>query len=120
MNRKYHLQEQKIPDGFQIYDERLEVAGIPHRKDVAAQFVNQTDQWLEFESEPLNSYDSNAIKILIATKTRNLFGLNFRFLIQTIMKKYFENVFDTWCPPAYSDIRPTIEFAHFPFERGCC
>lgn len=66
MNRKYHLQEQeqKIPAGFQIYDDRLEVAGIPHRKDVAAKFVNQTNPWLEFESEPLNSYDSNAIKIL--------------------------------------------------------
>ena len=57
---------------------------------------------------------------LIATKTRNLFGLSFRFQIQTIMKKHFENVFDSWCTPAYSDIRPTIEFAHFPFQRGCC
>lgn len=64
--KEYHLQkqEQKIPDGFQIYDERLEVAGIQHRRDVAAQFVNQTNQWLEFESEPLNRYDQNAIKIL--------------------------------------------------------
>lgn len=64
--KKYHLreQEQKIPDGFRIYDERLEVAGIQHRRDAAAQFVNQTNLWLEFESEPLNSYDPNAIKIL--------------------------------------------------------
>lgn len=64
--KKYHLreQEQKIPDGFQIYDERLEVAGIQHRRDAAAQFVSQTNQWLEFESEPLNNYDPNAIKIL--------------------------------------------------------
>jgi hypothetical protein len=64
--KKYHLKEpeQKIPDGFQIYDERLEVAGIQHRRDAAAQFVNQANQWLEFESEPLNSYDPNAIKIL--------------------------------------------------------
>jgi hypothetical protein len=64
--KKYHLKEpeQKIPPGFMIYDERNEVAGIQHRRDAAAQFVNQTNQWLEFESEPLNSYDSNAIKIL--------------------------------------------------------
>lgn len=64
--RKYHLKEpeQKIPAGFMIYDDRLEVAGIQHRRDVAAQFVNQTNQWLEFENEPLNSYDPNAIKIL--------------------------------------------------------
>ena len=33
---------------------------------------------------------------LIATKTRNLLGLSFRFQIQTIMKKHFENVFDSW------------------------
>ena len=57
---------------------------------------------------------------LIATKTRNLFGLSFRFQIQTIMKKYFENVFDPWRTPAHSDIRPAIEFAHFPFQRRCC
>ena len=57
---------------------------------------------------------------LIATKTRNLFGLSFRFQIQTIMKKHFENVFDTWCTPAYSYIRPTVEFAHFPFQRRSC
>lgn len=64
--KKYHLreQEQTIPNGFQIYDERLEVAGIQHRRDAAAEFVKQTNQWLEFESEPLNSYDPNAIKIL--------------------------------------------------------
>jgi hypothetical protein len=66
LTRKYHLKEheQKTPDGYQIYDDRLEVAGIQHRRDAAAQFVNQTNQWLEFESEPLNSYYSYAIKVL--------------------------------------------------------
>lgn len=61
--RKYHSKEQKIPAGFQIYDE-LEVAGIQHRRDVAATFVNQTNQWLEFEGEPLNKFDEYAIKVL--------------------------------------------------------
>lgn len=66
MDRKYHLreQEQKIPAGYQIYVDRLEVAGIHHRRDAAAQFVKQTNLWLEFLSEPSNSYDSNAIMIL--------------------------------------------------------
>lgn len=64
MFKKYHLQEQKIPAGFEIYDERLEVAGIQHRRDAAAKFVEQAIQWVEFESEPLNNFDSNAMKIL--------------------------------------------------------
>ena len=62
--RKYHLEEQKIPSGFQIYSDDLGVAGIHHRRDVAAKFVNQTNQWLEFEGEPLNKFDEYAIKVL--------------------------------------------------------
>lgn len=62
--KKYHLQEQKIPAGFQIYDERLEVVGIQYRRDAAANFVEQVTQWVEFESEPSNKFDPNAIKVL--------------------------------------------------------
>jgi hypothetical protein len=61
--KKYHLNEQKIPAGFQIYDE-LEVAGVQYKRDLAATFVNQTNQWLEFEGEPLNKFDKYAIKVL--------------------------------------------------------
>lgn len=28
MKRDYHIKESPIPDGFQIYEERLEVAGF--------------------------------------------------------------------------------------------
>lgn len=64
--RDYHLKEdaQKIPDNFQIYEERLDVVGIQYRKETATKFVEQKNQWLEFECEPSNKHDSNAIKIL--------------------------------------------------------
>lgn len=88
MDRKYHLKEHKIPAGFQIFDERLEVAGIHHRRDAAAQFVNQTDQWLEFESEALNSYDSNAIKILGCYQQNNeLIKLHVGYVPASIAKQ---------------------------------
>ncbi|HSS47024.1 MAG TPA: hypothetical protein VLL03_06400, partial [Burkholderiales bacterium] len=44
---KYHLDEQEIPDGFQIFEERLEVAGVGFRKEDAAAFVTAKDGWLE-------------------------------------------------------------------------
>ncbi|MDD3814368.1 MAG: hypothetical protein PHZ02_06945 [Desulfocapsaceae bacterium] len=64
--KKYHLAEQKIPHGFQIFlgENGVEVAGIQHRRDTAARFVSQKDQWLEFEAEPYNQFDKYAIKVL--------------------------------------------------------
>lgn len=69
--RKYHKDEQKIPTGFQKYSEEIGVAGIQHRRDAATKFVNSANQWLEFEPEPLNKFDSNAIKVLGCCKLEN-------------------------------------------------
>ena len=38
-----------IPEGFQIYEERLEVAGLAHRKADAAQFARGKQKALEWE-----------------------------------------------------------------------
>ena len=38
--RKYHLDEQDIPEGFQIFEDRLEVAGVRFRKEDAAAFAS--------------------------------------------------------------------------------
>jgi hypothetical protein len=32
MHRSYHLRDQPIPAGFQIFEDRVEVAGIQYRK----------------------------------------------------------------------------------------
>lgn len=71
---KYHLKEQKIPYGYEKYIEcdGIEVAGIHHRLDEAAKFVNHKDNtWLEFEPEPLNKFDNYAIKVLGCYKENN-------------------------------------------------
>lgn len=64
--KKYHLKEQKIPRGFQIWlgKDGVEVAGIQFRRDAATEFVTQENHWLEFEAEPSNNFDEHAIKIL--------------------------------------------------------
>lgn len=60
---QYHLPP--IPDGFQIFEERLDVAGIAHRKRAAQKFVSTSGRkWLELEPEPSNRCDPNAIKVL--------------------------------------------------------
>lgn len=68
-SNKYHLQEQEIPDGYEIFEERLEVSGIQYRKNDALAFATKTDGiWLEFEREENNKYDRNAIKIIGCSK----------------------------------------------------
>ena len=60
--RAYHLKD--IPVGLQIYSERLEVAGVSHRRAAAVRFAKAKGQWLELEPEPTNRYDRNAIRVI--------------------------------------------------------
>jgi hypothetical protein len=66
--RKFHLDEQDIPDGFQIFEERLEVAGVSYRKQDAIAFATAKTLWLELEPDPGNKHDSNAIKVIGCSK----------------------------------------------------
>jgi hypothetical protein len=65
--RDYHLSKTPIPDGFQIFEDRLEVAGIPNYKIAASKFISGKNPYLLFEREPQNPYDKNAIKDDILT-----------------------------------------------------
>ena len=76
--RNYHLGEQEIPDGLQIFEERLEVAGVSFRKDDATAFATTKDGWLELERELGNKYDPNAIKVIGCNK--GFFGIKRRFI----------------------------------------
>lgn len=78
MERRYHLHERPIPEGFQIFEERLPVSGIGFRKSEAASFAKASDSWLEWEREPGNTHDSNAIKIIGCSK--GWFGTKHRFI----------------------------------------
>lgn len=75
METKYHLQgaEQEIPDGYQIFEERLDVAGIAFQKDAATAFCeSKRGQRLELEADFQNKHDKNAIKIIGCAK--GIFG----------------------------------------------
>lgn len=61
---EYHLQRIPIPAGYQIYEERLAVAGVGHHKKAAARFIAGQDWTLEFEREMNNPHDPNAIRIV--------------------------------------------------------
>ena len=76
--RKYHLQNQKIPDGFQIFEDRLEVAGVSFRKSDAASFAKSGTGWLELERDHGNKHDKNAIKVIGCNK--GFFGTKRRFI----------------------------------------
>ncbi len=75
---KYHLDKQEIPEGFQIFEERLEVAGVGFRREDAAAFATAKENWLEFERDPENEHDQNAIKVIGCNK--GFFGTKRRFI----------------------------------------
>ena len=60
---EYHLAEQPIPAGFQIYEERLEAAGVQFYKAQATAFARNGGA-LEFQREPHNPHDANAIALV--------------------------------------------------------
>jgi hypothetical protein len=93
----YHLDD--IPEGFQIFEERLEVAGVGHRREDAAAFVRGTHLWLEFKRDTANPYDKNAIRVIGCS--RGFFGTTRRYFIgyvpapaaEAIVEgRYFERV----------------------------
>lgn len=75
---QYHLQEQEIPEGMQIFEERIEVAGVSHRRQDAVSFAKAKNIWLEFERDQENQYDKNAIKMIGCSK--GFFGTKRRFI----------------------------------------
>jgi len=72
--KKYHLQEQNIPDGFQIFESTLDVMGVQYQKESAIAFAkNLEGSWLEFEKDENNELDNNAIKIIGCNGTNRYF-----------------------------------------------
>ena len=66
--RKYNLKDEEIPDEYQIFEKRLEVAGVSHERENAIVFVESKDPWLKLEREEGNKYDKNAIIIVACIK----------------------------------------------------
>ena len=76
--REYHLQDQEIPEGFQIFEDRLDVAGVSFRKADATSFAKSGTKWLELERDVENEHDKNAIKVVGCSK--GFFGTKRRFI----------------------------------------
>lgn len=64
MEKKYHLASQPIPEGFQIYEDRLEVMGVVPNKATALPFCRAKEQALELQLDPSNSHDRDAIMVI--------------------------------------------------------
>ena len=78
MSNQGRITPEGIPEGFQIYEDRLTPAGITFRSDDALAFARSSMGWLELEPEPGNKYDKNAIKVIGCTK--GLFWTKRRFV----------------------------------------
>jgi len=76
--RKYHLAEQPIPSGFQIFEARLDVAGVGYRKKAARAFATSKHVWLELERETRLKDHPHAIRIIGCSK--GLFRTRRRFV----------------------------------------
>lgn len=71
--RTYYLADQPIPDGYRLFVDRLEVAGIAHHRAEAEKFIRSRRKWLELRREPENPHDPNAIEVFGCA--RGLFGV---------------------------------------------
>ena len=67
-----------IPVGFQIFEDRLSVAGTSFREKDAAAFAKTRTGWLEFERDTDNKHDRNAIRVIGCT--RDFSGTKRRFV----------------------------------------
>jgi hypothetical protein len=75
----YHLDDQPIPPGLQIFEERLEVSGVRFRREDATALAEATGAWLELEADENNQYDKYAIKVIgclpgMSTSDRRFIG----------------------------------------------
>ena len=93
--RNYRLKESRIPDGYQIYFERLPVSGINFRKSNTVSFIKSNSLQIELEREPSNNHDSNAIKVIGIVK--RLFGqkrLHLGYVPKEVAQKLVSSGFD--------------------------
>lgn len=63
MRNEYHLADQPIPTGHQIFEERLSIAGIQYYKNEAISFCRSSDKSLYFERDFANAHDKNAMHV---------------------------------------------------------
>lgn len=64
-----------IPKGYQIFADRIPIAGIQFRRDDILKFCHSTNQELVLEREPDNEHDPKAIKLFgVASSGRHFIG----------------------------------------------
>jgi hypothetical protein len=94
MPGEYQLDRHPIPEGFQIFEERLDVAGLQFRREDAEAFIIRGDQWLELELDPGNAHDPNAIKVIGCNGTsyntcRHFIGFVPKNVARAVVRKGF-------------------------------
>lgn len=63
MKKAYHIAGNPLPVGYKILVEFAEVAGVHHRRENGVAFCRASGQSLDWEREPDNPHDANAIAI---------------------------------------------------------
>jgi hypothetical protein len=61
---KFWLRNTSIPEGYQIFEDCIAVAGVPHRKSTCRSFLRSKITAMALEREPSNTADANAIKVI--------------------------------------------------------
>jgi hypothetical protein len=103
-----------IPEGYQIYKRMLFVAGITFRKNDAALFIRSGCETLEFEREPNNPKDKNAIRVMGITPTaRHFVGYVPKEISKRIMKA---GVFDKIRPRLDRTYHGVVDFLEIRFQ----
>jgi hypothetical protein len=60
----YWLQHSEIPDGYQIYENCIDIAGERYRRRECQNFMKSKISGIALHREPLNPHDENAIAVI--------------------------------------------------------
>ncbi len=78
MEKEFHLQRFPLPEGFEVFEDALLVAGVAYRRENVIEFIRGRDRSLDFEAEPPGSKFPDAIRVVGCT--RGTFGPQRRHL----------------------------------------
>ena len=105
------------PSELVIFETELEVAGLQYRKEAAIKFAEGHDQSLEWEREPENEHDQNAIRLVGVSK--GFLSTNRQFLgyvPKDIAKRIVSGGFWEQTSPRLRHISISGEYIHIHFD----
>ena len=88
-SKQYLVNPDETINGYKFIEKYVQVSGTRYRLRDIIQFAKKDNIWLEFEREPDNKYDKNAIKLIGCSKG---FLANRKYFLGYVPKEISANI----------------------------